>query len=158
MNIQKLAHYSIRTTNLAASLKFYTGVIGLRDGYRPPFKFPGHWLYLDEKEGDQGAVHLIGVDPIDPQGLIDAMGDKDLASLYGSGAVDHVAFFAVNLVEMRKSLTRMGVRYRELTVPMLNVHQMFLEDPSGVVVELNFPVHEAAAAEAEAAVETAHQR
>lgn len=146
MNIQKLAHYSIRTTDLPASLKFYTEVIGLRNGWRPPFKFPGHWLYLDEKdglEGDQGAVHLIGVDPVDPQGLIDAMGDRDVDSLHGSGAVDHVAFFAVNLAEVRKTLARLGVQYRELTVPTLNVHQMFLEDPSGLVVELNFPLVEA---------------
>lgn len=151
MNIQKLAHYSIRTTNLQASLKFYTEVVGLRDGWRPPFKFPGHWLYLDEKdglEGDQGAVHLIGVDPVDPQGLIDAMGDRDVRSLHGSGAVDHVAFFAVNLAEVRNTLTGLGVPYRELTVPTLNVHQMFLEDPSGLVVELNFPLHEAENAEA----------
>lgn len=142
MNISKLAHYSIRTTDLPTSLKFYTEVIGLRNGWRPPFNFPGHWLYLDEKdglEGDQGSVHLIGVDPVDPSGLIEAMGDRDIESLHGSGAVDHIAFFAVNLLEVRETLTRLGVPYRERTVPTLKVHQMFLEDPSGLVVELNFP-------------------
>lgn len=142
MNISKLAHYSIRTTDLPASLKFYTEVIGLRNGWRPPFKFPGHWLYLDEKdgiEGDQGSVHLIGVDPVDPSGLIEAMGDKDIESLHGSGAVDHVAFFALNREEVRENLTRLGVPYRERTVPTLKVHQIFLEDPSGLVVELNIP-------------------
>lgn len=81
----------------------------------------------------------IGVDPVDPSGLIEAMGDRDIESLHGSGAVDHIAFFAVNLLEVRETLTRLGVPYRERTVPTLKVHQMFLEDPSGLVVELNFP-------------------
>jgi catechol 2,3-dioxygenase-like lactoylglutathione lyase family enzyme len=44
MPIRKLAHPSVRTTALDQSRKFYTDVLGFRDGFRPPFKFPGHWL------------------------------------------------------------------------------------------------------------------
>jgi hypothetical protein len=29
-------------------------------------------------------------------------------------------------------------------VPDLHLHQVFLEDPSGVTIELNFPAHEVA--------------
>ena len=40
-----LNHYSIRTTDLAACDRFYCGLLGLQAGPRPPFPFPGLWLY-----------------------------------------------------------------------------------------------------------------
>ncbi len=144
MTIQKLAHYSIRTTNLEASLRFYTDVIGLRNGYRPPFKFPGNWLYVGDDESDQGVVHLLGVNVKDSKELVEAAGYKDPSTLHGSGAVDHVAFFAVNLADMRARLKSLSITFRERTVPDLHVHQIFLDDPSGFTVELNYPANEVA--------------
>jgi hypothetical protein len=38
------------------------------------------------------------------------------------------------------------VPFRERNVPSLNLFQIFLDDPSGVVIELNYPGDEAAAA------------
>ena len=40
-----LNHYSIRTTDMAATERFYVDVLGLTVGPRPPFPFPGLWLY-----------------------------------------------------------------------------------------------------------------
>jgi len=54
MTITKLAHYAIRTADLEASRRFYTEVIGFRVGYRPPFPFPGIWLYQDEDHPEFG--------------------------------------------------------------------------------------------------------
>ena len=56
MSISKLAHYSIRATDLEASRKFYTEVMGFRVGYRPNFPFPGVWLYQSEDEREYGVV------------------------------------------------------------------------------------------------------
>ena len=39
MPITKLAHYSVRTTTLDASRKFYTDILGFKEGFRPPFEF-----------------------------------------------------------------------------------------------------------------------
>ena len=144
MAIDKLAHYSIRTTDLEASRKFYTEVLGFRVGFRPPFDFPGIWLYMSDDEREYGTVHIIGIDPNDPQGLIDYLGDKSLDSLNGTGSVDHIAFTATDLTSMRKTLKGRGVEYRERTVPSLGLHQVFLTDPSGVTIELNYPAAEAA--------------
>ena len=69
MGIRKLAHFSIRTTDVERSCAFYERVLGFRRGYRPPFAFPGAWLYMGDDERDFGTVHIIGVDPNDPSGL-----------------------------------------------------------------------------------------
>ncbi len=140
MPIGKLDHFSIRTLDIEASRRFYTGVMGFQPGFRPPFKFPGLWLYNGPQYPETtGVVHIIGIDPDDPQGLKDYLGDRALDTLSGTGTVDHLAFAATGLGEMRARLGKHGVAYRERTVPSLNLHQVFFEDPSGVTIELNYP-------------------
>lgn len=142
MPVTKLAHYSVRTTQLALSLRFYTDILGFREGYRPPFDFPGAWLYMGGDESDYGLVHLIGIDLDDPQGLIAYLGDKDPGSLEGSAAVDHIAFMVTGLHDMRTRLAAANLAFRERTVPSLGLHQVFVEDPSKVTIEMNFPADE----------------
>lgn len=141
-----LNHYSIRTLDLTACERFYCGLLGLAVGPRPEFPFPGLWLYA----GDPGVwanacVHIIGIDANDPEGLKQYLGDKDVTSLHGTGAIDHVAFFATGLAQTLARLKDKGIDARERTVPGLGLHQVFVDDPNGVVVELNFPAAEHAA-------------
>jgi catechol 2,3-dioxygenase-like lactoylglutathione lyase family enzyme len=144
MPIGKLDHYSIRTLDIEASRRFYTEVMGFEVGFRPPFDFPGLWLYNGARHPESyGVVHIIGVDVANPEGLKAYLGDRDLSTLNGTGTVDHMAFTATGLADMRERLTRHGVAYRERTVPDLGLHQVFLEDPSQVTIELNYPAHEA---------------
>jgi catechol 2,3-dioxygenase-like lactoylglutathione lyase family enzyme len=144
MPIGRLDHYSIRTLDLEASRRFYTEVMGFDVGFRPPFDFPGLWLYNGAPYPEScGVVHIIGIDPDRPEGLNAYLGERNPSSLEGTGTVDHLAFAATGLAEMRARLTSHGVAYRERTVPSLGLHQLFLEDPSGVTIELNFPAHEA---------------
>jgi catechol 2,3-dioxygenase-like lactoylglutathione lyase family enzyme len=144
MTIRKLAHISVRTTNIEASKRFYIDVMGFKEGFRPPFKFPGVWLYQGDDESDYGVVHLIGIDLNDPSGLAEYLGEKAEDALVGGGAVDHVAFTATDLPDMYRRLMAMNLPYRERAVPSLGLHQVFIEDPSGVTIELNFPPSEAA--------------
>jgi len=138
-----LNHFSIRTLDMAATRDFYERVLGLTVGPRPPFPFPGLWMYGgDHGEYSNAVVHIIGMDPDDPVGLRKYLGDRDVSALRGSGAVDHVAFFATGLAQMRDHLRSQGVEVRERTVPALGLHQLFLDDPNGVVVELNYPASE----------------
>ncbi len=148
MPISKLSHYSIRTTDLEASRRFYTEVMGFSVGPRPAFKFPGLWLYSGGHDSyDNAVVHIIGIDPNDPQGLKDYLGDRDPASLAGgTGTFDHIAFSATGLGNMLQHLKQKKVAHRSREVPDLGLHQVFLDDPSGVVIELNYPAHEQAAA------------
>ncbi len=141
-----LNHVSIRTLDVAACERFYSGVLGLVSGPRPPFPFPGAWLYAaDTSDYSNAVLHIIGVDSEAPAGLQDYLGSRDDSGLKGSGAVDHVAFFATGLQAMLARLKAQGVASRERTVPALGLYQVFVEDPNGIVVELNYPAAEGAA-------------
>lgn len=138
MALTKLAHFSIRTTDLERSCAFYERVLGFRRGYRPPFDFPGAWLYMGDDERDYGCVHIIGLDPGNPSGLAAYLGDKSLPAS-GTGTLDHIAFLATGVAQMWDNLRAEGIAWRDRTVPSLGLHQVFIEDPSGVTIELNYP-------------------
>ena len=141
-----LNHFSIRTTDLEASRRFYADVLGLTVGPRPDFPFPGLWMYRgDHADVANAVVHLIGIDRDDPQGLKQYLGDRDVAALKGSGALDHIAFFADGLAGMLAHLRAQAVVFRERTVPSIGLHQLFLDDPCGIMIELNYAASEKAA-------------
>ena len=141
-----LNHYSIRTAELAACESFYCAVLGLKVGPRPPFPFPGLWLYAgDTSVYANAVVHIVGIDRNDPEGLKQYLGDRAESSLRGTGVIDHVAFFATGLADTLARLAANAVPCRERTVPLLSLHQVFVDDPNGIVVELNFPAEEKAA-------------
>lgn len=140
-----LNHFSIRTTDLGATGRFYAQVLGLSVGPRPAFPFPGLWMYRgDHADVGNAVVHIIGMDANDPEGLKQYLGDRDVSSLKGTGAVDHIAFSADGLAAMLVHLQQHGVPYRERTVPAIGLHQVFLDDPNGVVIELNYAAAEKA--------------
>lgn len=138
-----LNHFSIRTLDLPATKDFYVSVLGLQDGPRPEFPFPGYWLYQGpSSEYANAAVHIIGIDAKDTSGLTNYLGDRDKQKLQGSGALDHVAFFATGLKDMLQLLQGKGIEPRRRDVPGIGLHQLFLDDPNGIVVELNYPLSE----------------
>ncbi|MGB0570473.1 MAG: VOC family protein [Alphaproteobacteria bacterium] len=146
MSLSTLDHCLIRTVKLDETRDFYVDLLGMIDGDRPDFDFPGNWLYVDGKP----VVHLVGVDPEDPSGLIEYLGgDIDAATLDGSGgfgAFDHVAFRAKDPEKLMARLEKQGVRFRERKVPDLDLFQIFIEDPNGITVELNYFADEQVAA------------
>ena len=134
MALSTLDHCAIRTAKLAETRAFYVDVLGLEDGERPDFPFPGNWLYA----GGRAVLHLVGIDPDDPSGLEEYLGAVALESLVGSGAVDHIAFRAENAPALMAELRTQGVAFRERRVPSMDLFQLFLEDPNGITVELNY--------------------
>jgi catechol 2,3-dioxygenase-like lactoylglutathione lyase family enzyme len=144
-----LNHFSVRTLDMQATQVFYSEVLGLSSGPRPHFPFPGVWMYAGSHDDYANAVvHIIGMDKNDPEGLKKYLGERDVSNLHGSGAVDHIAFFATGLREMLVHLKALNVDFRERTVPSIGLHQLFLDDPSGIVIELNYPEAENAALQA----------
>ena len=138
-----LNHFSIRTTDIDASRAFYEKVLGLTVGPRPDFAFPGFWMYNgDHAHVANAMVHIIGFDKTNPDGLKQYLGEMDESKLHGSGAVDHIALMTTGLVQMLAHLKDIGVPCRERTVPSIHLHQVFVNDPSGIVIELNYPAGE----------------
>ena len=127
MSIRRLDHYLVIAADLEKTRAFYTDVLGLRVGPRPPFDFPGYWLYA----GETAVVHLA-----------DASREGQGSDTGGTGALDHVAFAASGLATMLASLGKHGIVPRQRTVPGQGLHQLFVRDPDGVTIELNFPASE----------------
>jgi catechol 2,3-dioxygenase-like lactoylglutathione lyase family enzyme len=119
MGLQTLDHYTVLTEDVDGSVGFYESVLGLKNGERPPFTFPGAWLYIDDKP----VLHLIG---------------NDQAASKDSGNFDHVAFRCNDYPGIKARLEENDVDYEERTVPRLDLKQIFLLGPEGVKVELNF--------------------
>lgn len=107
---------------------FYCEVIGLREGPRPPFPSRGYWLYA----GDRDLLHLT----ILPSDAEIATATSPPAA--GTGWFDHVAFTGVDRVESIRRLEAAGIAYEIDEVSMVGQVQIFLTDPAGMGVELNF--------------------
>jgi catechol 2,3-dioxygenase-like lactoylglutathione lyase family enzyme len=152
MNKLSLNHFSIRSVEIEKTTKFYTQLLGLTVGPRPDFNFPGVWLYNGaDNDWANAVLHLIAIDKNDTNGLKQYLGDRDSAALHGSGAVDHIAFFATGLEEKLQLFKRLDIVFKERSVPVIKLHQIFLEDPNGIVIELNFPADEKTALDAKSA-------
>ncbi|AAN55009.1 VOC family protein [Shewanella oneidensis MR-1] len=130
MNIVGLDHFTIRTPILAETVQFYQVILGLTQGWRPRFGFPGHWLYAEEKP----ILHLVEVGS---RALDAYLGESN--ALFGSGRVDHLSFRGTNLAQMQQHLCRQQCQFRERIVPEIGEHQLFIEDPNGITVEMIFP-------------------
>lgn len=119
------AHYNLRGSRaqIETLREFYTEVVGLTVGERPPFASFGYWLYA----GGRDLLHLSEARPGEPQR------DADVATTF-----DHVAFRCADLPAVEQYLTQRGIAFRRAMVPETSTTQLFLRDPFGNGVELNF--------------------
>ena len=124
MSVGMLDHYNVSTRNLRDTVRFYEEVLGLVNGPRPPFDFPGAWLY---SEGHP-VLHLNDISPTDKPQRPD------------SGVIDHIAFGSRGFDAIKQHLTGKGVSFRVNEVPNSSRRQIFLTDPNNVLIELNFDV------------------
>jgi len=120
MAVRGIDHINIGTHRLAETRAFFRDALGLVEGWRPDFPFGGAWLYA----GDAAVVHL--VDLSDPKRPSD------------EAALDHFAFRIDDFDAATQRLDAAGVRYRATTVPGAPIRQVFLRDPNGVNIELNY--------------------
>lgn len=125
----RLDHVLLLVDNMPGMVGFLTNVIGLDDGPRPPFPFPGHWLY----GGGLPLIHLAS------RGRDDARsGYLGMAGAPGAGVVDHVALTGIDLADMTARLDRAGATYAVRRVPGEGQIQLFVPGPEGLKVELLF--------------------
>ena len=100
--------------------EFYCTVLGLDEGARPDFPSAGYWLYSK----DHALVHL-------------SVG-SETAARGTTGFLDHVAFRSEGLAAFLARLDAQGIEYRCGHIPELALTQLFLRDPAGTGLEVNF--------------------
>jgi catechol 2,3-dioxygenase-like lactoylglutathione lyase family enzyme len=100
---------------------FYCNVVGLTEGFRPAFERFGFWLYIEDKD----VLHLITPkegDGRSPQ----------------KSSFDHIAFKTTDYQGVLQKLKTLNILFEEKPIPGMTAHQIFLRDPAGNRVELNF--------------------
>jgi catechol 2,3-dioxygenase-like lactoylglutathione lyase family enzyme len=122
VSVGLLDHFNIRTRKLAETVSFYEDVLGLEKGARPNFAFPGAWMYSEGKP----VVHLVDIS------------STAEAQKPDSGCVHHVAFASRGFDTMRQRLKSKGMRFEARQVPGGDLWQIFVNDPNGVMIELNY--------------------
>jgi catechol-2,3-dioxygenase len=123
------AHFNLRAPLpvLEELRAFYSEVVGLRVGERPPFRSFGYWLYA----GDHDVLHLSEAGP------------EEDRSHRGGTSFDHVAFRCSGRADFEHRLVQCGIHYELAQVPQTGQSQLFFSDPAGNGVELNFAPGEA---------------
>jgi catechol 2,3-dioxygenase-like lactoylglutathione lyase family enzyme len=138
MPLSHLEHFLVQTTDMPKTRDWYVKVLGMTAGYTPDFKFPVCWLYL----GDRDVVHVTEGGANVSENRRRYVGQESQAER-GSGVIDHIAFRASGLREMMARLKSLGVEFKERRVNDQGLYQLFLFDPNGIKVELNFAASEA---------------
>ena len=123
MPVTTMNHFTILTDDVPATVAFYRDLLGLVDGPRPPFDFPGAWLYA----GERPILHVVGgrnADELRP------------------GVIDHMAFSAEDLSDTLALLASRNIAHTCRRLPGGGTWQVFFHDPNGARVELDFAADE----------------
>jgi catechol 2,3-dioxygenase-like lactoylglutathione lyase family enzyme len=144
MPLSHIEHFLLQTADMDKTREWYVSVLGMRVGPSPDFKFPVFWLYL----GDKDVVHVTEGGAKVSENRRRYVGQESQATS-GSGAIDHLAFRATGLREMMAHLQKLGVDFRQRQVDDQGLYQLFMFDPNGVKIELNYSSAEAVGLRAE---------
>ncbi|MBX4967146.1 VOC family protein [Rhizobium binae] len=115
----RLDHVTIDTRDAPRMIGFFKTVLGVEEGYRPPFPSPGHWLYLD----DRPVIHL---------SLTSRSGD------FPPGIFNHAAFSLYEFAPALERIKASGYRYEYYDIPETDLGQVFVYGPEGVKIELQY--------------------
>ena len=139
MPVSHIEHFLVAADDIDATRDWYARVLGMRSGPHPDFGFPVHWMYI----GDVDVVHI---GPSAKQaGEIQRkyLGRTSQQSEEGTGAIDHIAFRATGLRAMLEHLKREKIAFSQRRANGQALFQLFLYDPNGIKIELNYAAEEA---------------
>lgn len=131
MTVSAMNHFTILTDDLPATLAFYEEHLNLKPGARPPFKFPGAWLYAEGGKGSHPILHIIA-----------GVGRERLVK----GVIDHMAFTGAGLAAAVAKLKQKNVPIELRKQVGSGTWQLFFSDPNGAKVEIDFDPAEPAPA------------
>lgn len=111
-------HVNIHARDPKAMVAFLEAVLDASEGFRPPFRHPGHWVYLD-------GVPAIHVDH--------AGEDEPLAG----GIFNHIAFGVFDFEPLLARVEAVGWPHELAGIPG-GVGQIFVTGPEGIRIELQY--------------------
>ena len=132
MPVTELNHYLIRANDLERTRDFYVNVLGFEVMPRPTFPFPGYWL------GTNGKIQVHMAQAGVPNSELYYLGSPKNAAKNNSGVVDHIAFLATDPGTFVQKFKTLGIKARPRMFPEFELFQLFLQDPDGLMIELNF--------------------
>ena len=124
MNLHSLDHVNLRTENLKELVEWYCKILGLVEGNRPPFSFPGAWLYL----GDKAVIHIVGIK--------EKLSTKE-------PKIEHFAFSASGLDSFIDRLEIQNIPFEAIRVPEYKIFQININDSDGNHIHIDFHSKEA---------------
>ena len=124
-----LDHINIQTVKLGETIAFYRDVLDLRAGNPPPPLDPDlvQWMFDPD---DRAIFHLSS-----PGALV---GTNAINLSEDTGPVHHVALACRGHDAMVEKLDRLGLAHHENHVVAIDLKQIFVRDPNGVLLELNY--------------------
>jgi catechol 2,3-dioxygenase-like lactoylglutathione lyase family enzyme len=149
MPLHYLEHFLLQCADIEATAAWYVRVLGLRDGEHPDFKIPVKWLYAEDRD----VIHITEGGANVSENRMKYLGQQS-AAVEGTGVIDHVAFRTTGLKEMMARLRREKEKFTTRRADDQALFQIFLFDPNGVKIELNFVAAEAVGIEAELSAAT----
>ncbi len=131
-------HVLIQTADIDGTVAWWEQVMGMEQGPHPDFGFPVVWLYLEGRD-----VLHITAGGAQVSANREAYLKPESRAVHGTGVLDHVAWHATDLPGMLARLRAQGVAFTARQSSDGGLFQVFMLDPNGVRVELNFPGEEA---------------
>lgn len=129
MRVNGLDHVNIQTLRLAETVRFFTDVLDLEVRDPPPNLDRTLVQWMFDAEG-RAIFHLST-----PGSL---SGVESFHESPDTGAVDHVALDCSGHDAMVQRLEAMGIEHRKLHHEAIGLKQVFVHDPNGVLIELNY--------------------
>jgi catechol 2,3-dioxygenase-like lactoylglutathione lyase family enzyme len=145
MALSHIEHFLVASDDIDACRDWYERVLGMKPGPHPDFGFPVHWMYLDD-------VDVVHIGPSAKRaGEIQKkyLGRTSQNAGTGTGALDHIAFRAAGLRAMLEHLKKQKIGFTQRRANGQALFQLFLYDPNGIKIELNYAAQEAEGIEAE---------
>jgi catechol 2,3-dioxygenase-like lactoylglutathione lyase family enzyme len=132
MALTGMEHYLVLTSDLEATRDFYQDALGMAEGFRPQLGFPGYWMYI----GTTPVIHIAEWTSYTAHSAAKQI--PVTAPAASTGAFDHVAFNAEDFEAVVARLGRHGVTPARNLVSKSGMRQLFVFDPNGVKIEINF--------------------
>jgi catechol 2,3-dioxygenase-like lactoylglutathione lyase family enzyme len=139
MPLTHIEHFLVAADDVDGTRDWYARVLGMKTGPHPDFGFPVHWMYVN-------GVDIVHIGPSAKNaGDIQKkyLGRTSQKSEEGTGALDHIAFRATGLRGMLEHLKREKVPFTQRRANGQALFQLFLLDPNGIKIELNYAGAEA---------------